>query len=61
MVLGALDINDESPTQMAADIINDITVIMVFIITLLNVIIASFGIETTQRLFVTASPTAAAA
>ncbi|KAF0310908.1 Ninjurin-1 [Amphibalanus amphitrite] len=56
MVLGALDINDESPTQMAADIINDVTVIMVFIITLLNVIIASFGIETTHRLFVTASP-----
>ena len=56
MVLGALDINEDSPTQMAADIINDITVIMVFIITLLNVIIASFGIETTQRLFIKASP-----
>ena len=60
MILGALDINDESPTQMAADIINDITIIMVFIITLLNVIIASFGIETTQRLFVTATPAPAA-
>ncbi|XP_037088538.1 ninjurin-2-like isoform X1 [Pollicipes pollicipes] len=60
MVLGALDITDESPTQMAADIINDITVIMVFIVTLLNVIIASFGIETTQRLFVTVTPAPAA-
>jgi len=61
MVLGALDINeDESKQQMAADIINDITVIMVFLITLLNVIISGFGMSHAD-LMVSTTPAPASA
>ena len=56
MILGALDINEGSPTQRGADIINDIAIILVFIITLINVIIAAFSIENTNKVFVQAKP-----
>jgi len=48
MILGALDISDNSPSQQAADIVNDVSIIFVFIITMLNVVIAAFGIENTR-------------
>ena len=58
MILGTLDINDSSSTQYAADIVNNITIIVVFIITVLNVIIAAFSIENTNAMFVKAQPVA---
>ena len=58
MILGTLDINEGSATQRAADIINNISVILVFIITVVNIIIASFSIENTNIIFMKAQPVA---
>ncbi|KAF0287413.1 Ninjurin-1 [Amphibalanus amphitrite] len=56
MVLGTLDINEGSSSQYAADIINNVAVILVFIITIVNIIIAAFSIENTNMVFVKAQP-----
>ena len=58
MVLGTLDINEGSSTQYAADIINNIAIILVFIITVMNIIIAAFSIESTNIMFAKAQPVA---
>ena len=44
LVIGGLNINDE-PDQKAANILNDVIVVLVFLITLINVIISGFGIR----------------
>lgn len=44
LVIGGMNIND--PAQMrASDIINNITVVLIFLISIDNIIISSFGIE----------------
>ncbi len=40
-----MNINDE-PDQRTADILNDVIVVVIFVITLVNVIISGFGIQT---------------
>ena len=44
LVIGSLNINDE-PDQKTANILNDVIVVLVFLITLVNVIISGFGIR----------------
>ena len=44
LVIGGLNINDE-PDQKTANILNDVIVVLVFLITLVNVIISGFGIR----------------
>ncbi|CAL4058813.1 unnamed protein product [Meganyctiphanes norvegica] len=44
LVIGGLNINDPSQ-QRSADILNNVTLVLVFLISLDNVIINSFGIE----------------
>jgi len=44
LVVGGLDINIHAD-QRAAIILNDVTLIMVFIILLINVVISGFGME----------------
>ena len=44
LVIGGLSINDGSPNQKTADILNDVIVVVIFIITLINVVISGFGI-----------------
>lgn len=44
LVVGGLDINNHAE-QRVAIILNDVTLIMVFVILLINVVIAGFGME----------------
>jgi hypothetical protein len=44
LVVGGLDINNHAD-QRAAIILNDVTLIMVFVILLINVVISGFGME----------------
>lgn len=44
MIIGMMNINDPEQ-QSAANILNNIIVIIVFIISVLNVVLSSFGIE----------------
>lgn len=44
VVIGSLNIN-RKPDQTAAIVLNDIILVLIFIISLLNVIISGFGIE----------------
>lgn len=44
LVVGGLDINNHAE-QHVAIILNDITLIMVFVILLINVVISGFGME----------------
>jgi hypothetical protein len=43
LIVGGLDINDQEH-QKTADILNNTTIVFVFIITIINVIISGFGI-----------------
>merc|ERR1719150_306325 len=45
LVIGGLNINDD-PDQRTADILNDVITVLVFLITLVNVVINGFGIRT---------------
>lgn len=47
LVIGGLNINDDDD-QSTANIINDIIVITIFLVTLINIIISGFGIRTTD-------------
>ena len=47
LVIGGMNINDE-PDQKVADILNDAITVLVFLITLVNVIINGFGIRYTD-------------
>ena len=49
LVIGGLSINDGSPHQKTADILNDVIVVVIFIITLINVVISGFGIRATDE------------
>ena len=44
LVIGGFNINEE-PKEKVADILNDIITVLVFIITLINVIINGFGMS----------------
>ncbi|ETN60959.1 hypothetical protein AND_007404 [Anopheles darlingi] len=44
VVIGSLNIN-RKPDQTAAIVLNDIILVLIFVISLLNVIISGFGIE----------------
>jgi hypothetical protein len=44
LVVGGLDINNHAD-QRAAVILNDVTLIMVFVILIINVVISGFGME----------------
>ena len=44
LVVGGLDINNHAE-QRAAIILNDVTLIMVFVILIINVVISGFGME----------------
>ena len=48
LVIGGLNINDGSPNQRTADILNDVIVVIIFLITLVNVVISGFGIRATD-------------
>ncbi len=54
LVIGGLNINEE-PKQRTADILNDVIVVVIFLITLVNVIISGFGIRHTDENVQTAS------
>ena len=45
LVIGGLNINEGSPKQKTADILNDVIVVIIFIITLINIVISGFGIR----------------
>ena len=47
LIIGGLNINKE-PNQRTANILNDVIVIVIFLITLINVIISGFGIRHTD-------------
>merc|ERR1711894_190563 len=47
LVIGGLNINDD-PDQRTADILNDVITVLVFLITLVNIVINGFGIRTTD-------------
>ena len=44
LVIGGFNINEE-PNEKVADILNDIITVLVFIITVINVIINGFGLS----------------
>ena len=44
LVIGGFNINEE-PNEKVADILNDIITVLVFVITLINVIINGFGMS----------------
>lgn len=44
LIIGGMNINDE-PDQKAADILNDVISVLVFLITLVNIVINGFGIK----------------
>ncbi|XP_050352308.1 ninjurin-1 isoform X1 [Nymphalis io] len=44
VVIGGLDLNDDSD-QPAAIVLNDIIVIFIFVISVINIVISAFGIE----------------
>ena len=48
LVIGGLNINDGSPNQRTADILNDVIVVIIFLITIVNVVISGFGIRATD-------------
>merc|ERR1712226_347879 len=45
LVIGGLNMNDGSPNQKTANTLNDVIVVIVFLITLINVVISGFGIR----------------
>merc|ERR1712141_890425 len=47
LVIGGLNINDDLD-QRTADILNDVITVLVFLITLVNIVINGFGIRTTD-------------
>ena len=49
LVIGGFNINEE-PKEKVADILNDIITILVFVITLVNVIISGFGMSFVEPL-----------
>jgi hypothetical protein len=49
LVIGGLSINEGSTNQKTADILNDVIVVVIFIITLINVVISGFGIRATDE------------
>ena len=49
-MIGGLNINDDAENdQKIADILNDVIVVLIFIITLINVILSGFGIRHTDE------------
>ncbi|XP_049777902.1 ninjurin-2-like isoform X3 [Schistocerca nitens] len=50
LVIGGLNINKERDRR-AADILNDISLVLVFIVSVINVIISGFGMEDSSQLF----------
>jgi len=48
LVIGGMDIN-KKPSQRTADILNNVIVVLIFLITLVNVIINGFGIRYTDE------------
>merc|ERR1712241_734466 len=48
LVIGGLNINEGSPNQRTADILNDVIVVIIFLITLINVVNSGFGIRATD-------------
>ncbi len=44
LVIGGMNINDED-SHRRADILNDVIVVVIFLITLVNVVISGFGIR----------------
>ena len=48
IVVGGLNINDEDD-QHRANIMNDVIVILIFLITLINIVINGFGIRATDE------------
>ena len=44
LVIGGLNINDEKQ-HVTADVLNNVIVIMIFVISVINVVLNSFGIE----------------
>ena len=49
LVLGGININEESD-QKVADILNDVITVLIFLITLVNVVINGFGIRHTDQI-----------
>jgi len=49
LVIGGFNINEE-PKEKVADILNDIITILVFVITLINVVINGFGMSFVEPL-----------
>ena len=47
LIVGGMNINDEDD-QSTANILNDIIVVTIFLVTLINIIISGFGIRTTD-------------
>ncbi|XP_049958814.1 ninjurin-2-like isoform X3 [Schistocerca serialis cubense] len=50
LVIGGLNINKERDRR-AADVLNDISLVLVFIVSVINVIISGFGMEDSSQLF----------
>ena len=48
LVIGGMDIN-KKPSQRPADILNNVIVVIIFLITVVNVIINGFGIRYTDE------------
>ena len=48
LVVGGLNINEED-NQKAADVLNDVITVLVFLITLVNIVINGFGIRHTTQ------------
>ena len=48
LVIGGMDIN-KKPSQRTADILNNVIVVIIFLITVVNVIINGFGIRYTDE------------
>ena len=44
LIIGTLDINKENQ-QRTADVLNDVVVIIIFVISVINIIISLFGIQ----------------
>ena len=49
LVIGGLNINEDTD-QKYADILNDVITVLVFIITLINIVINGFGIRSTDEI-----------
>ncbi len=48
LVIGGMNINKE-PSQRTADIMNNVIVVLIFLITLVNIVINGFGIRYTDE------------